>query len=301
MMKHLFLILLLATSTLPLLAQDLLFEVKVDASTVNSSETRIFTNMESSFNQFFNERKWMNEEIELNERIKAVMAINITDIPRTGRFSGQAQIQSVRPIYGSSYESVMINLADRKLNFDFTESQPLVYTPNSFNENLVSVMAFYANLFLGLDYDSYSELGGQSYYDEALNIARSAQQRFGGSGSGWEQFGDQTSRYALIQSVMNAQLEPVREALYLYYRQGLDIMHKDPEGARASILQAIKNIQKANKLNPNAPFITVLVQSKSDEIVQIFTEGDLQIRREAYEIMREIAPANSERYEVMIK
>ncbi len=298
-MRQLSLIFLFLVSGSNLLSQDLLFEVKVDASTVNTSETRIFTNMENSFNQFFNERKWMNEDIKLYERVKAVMAINITDIPRTGRFGGQAQVQSVRPIYGSAYESVMINLADRKLNFDFTESQPLIYTPNSFNDNLVSIMAFYANLFLGLDYDSYSKLGGQSYYDEALNIARSAQQQ--NTGAGWEQFGDQTSRYALIQSIMNAQLEPVREALYLYYRQGLDIMHKDPEAARASILEALKNIQKANKLNPNAPFLVVLIQSKSEEITQIFTEGDLQLRREAYEIMREIAPANSERYEVMIK
>ncbi len=298
-MRPLSLIFLFLVSAFNVLSQDLLFEVKVDASTVNTSETRIFSNMESSFNQFFNERKWMNEDIKLYERVKAVMAINITDIPRTGRFGGQAQVQSVRPIYGSAYESVMINLADRKLNFDFTESQPLIYTPNSFNDNLVSIMAFYANLFLGLDYDSYSKLGGQSYYDEALNIARSAQQQ--NTGVGWEQFGDQTSRYALIQSIMNAQLEPVREALYLYYRQGLDIMHKDPEAARASILEALKNIQKANKLNPNAPFLTVLIQSKSEEITQIFTEGDLQLRREAYEIMREIAPANSERYEVMIK
>jgi hypothetical protein len=298
-MRSLFLFLFLLSQALGSLAQDLFFEVKVDASTVNTSETRIFTNMENSFNQFFNERKWMNEDIALEERVKAVMAVNITDIPRTGRFGGQAQIQSVRPIYGSAYESVMINLADRKLNFDFTESQPLIYTPNSFNENLVSILAFYANLSLGLDSDSYSKLGGQSYFDEALNIARSAQQQ--NIGAGWEQFGDQTSRYALIQSILNGQLEPVREALYLYYRQGLDIMHKDPEAARSSILEALQNIQKANKLNPNAPFITVLLQSKSDEIVQIFTEGDLQIRRQAYEIMREVAPANSEKYEVMIK
>lgn len=299
MIKQSFLILLFTTFALGAFSQDLFFQVKVDASTVNTSETRIFTNMESSFNQFFNDRKWMEEDVEMYERVKAVMAINITDIPRTGRFGGQAQVQSVRPVYGSNYESVMINHAERKFNFDFTESQPLVYTPNSFNENLESILAFYANFLLGLDYDSYSKLGGQSYFDEALNIAKSAQQQ--NIGVGWEQFGDQSSRYALIQSVMNPQLEPVREALYLYYRQGLDVMHKDPEAARATILEALKNIQKAYKLNPNAPFLVVLIQSKSDEIVQIFTEGDLQLRREAYEIMRDISPANSEKYEVMIK
>jgi hypothetical protein len=227
------------------------------------------------------------------------MAINITEIPRTGRYQAQMQVQSVRPIYNSNYESVMINIADRNLYFDYTESQPLIYTRNSFNENLVSILAFYANLLLGMDFDSFTELGGQAYYDEALNIARSADQQ--GFKPGWEQFGSIESRHALIQSVLNSQLEPVRKSLYLYYRQGLDVMEKNPEEARKSIVEALENIRKANKLNPNSPFITLLIQTKSDEIVEIFTEGDLALRRKAYEIMKEISPASSERYDVMIK
>ncbi|WP_296618330.1 DUF4835 family protein [Marivirga sp.] len=282
-----------------IIAQDLFFQVKVDATAANTSETRVFTSMENSFRQFINETKWIQEEVELFERVKGIMAINITEIPRTGRFQAQMQVQSVRPIYNSNYESVMINIADRNLNFDYTESQPLVYTQNSFNDNLVSILAFYANFLLGMDFDSFSELGGQQYYDEALNIARSANQQ--GFKPGWEQFGNIDSKYSLVQSALNAQLEPVRKSLYLYYRKGLDMMETNPEEARKSILEALENIQKANKLNPNSPFVTLLIQSKIEEIIQIFTEGDLAIRRKAYEIMREIAPANSERYEVMIK
>lgn len=282
-----------------LIAQDLFFQVKVDASTANTSETRIFTSMENSFRQFVNETKWMQEEVELFERMKGIMAINITEIPRTGRFQAQMQVQSVRPIYNSNYESVMINIADRNLNFDYTESQPLIYTQNSFNDNLVSILAFYSNFLLGMDFDSFSELGGQAYYDEALNIARSANQQ--GFKPGWEQFGNIDSKYSLVQSALNSQLEPVRKSLYLYYRKGLDLMETKPDEARKSILEALENIQKSNKLNPNSPFITLLIQSKIDEIIQIYTEGDLAVRRKAYEIMRDLAPANSERYEVMIK
>ncbi len=227
------------------------------------------------------------------------MIINITDIPRTGRYQADMQVQSVRPVYNSNYESVMFNIADRKLSFDYTESQPLIYNKNSFNDNLVSILAFYANFLLGMDFDSFSELGGQKYYDEALNIARSAQQQ--GFQPGWEQFGNLQSKYALVQSALNSQLESVRKSLYLYYRKGLDMMEEDPEQARKSILEALENIQKANKLNPNSPFITIILQTKSEEIVQIFTEGDMTIRRKAYEIMRDIAPANSQNYEVMIK
>ncbi|ADR20973.1 DUF4835 domain-containing protein [Marivirga tractuosa] len=282
-----------------LIAQDLFFQIKVDASTANTSETRVFTDMENAFKQFMNETKWTDEELELFERIKGVMVINITDIPRTGRYQADMQVQSVRPVYNSNYESIMFNIADRKLSFDYTESQPLIYTKNSFNNNLVSILAFYANFLLGMDFDSFSELGGQKYYDEALNIARSAQQQ--GFQPGWEQFGNLQSKYALVQSALNSQLEPVRKSLYLYYRKGLDMMEEDPKEARKSVLEALENIQKANKLNPNSPFITVILQTKSEEIVQIFTEGDMTIRRKAYEIMRDIAPANSQDYEVMIK
>ncbi|WMN11431.1 DUF4835 family protein [Marivirga salinae] len=282
-----------------IIAQDLFFQIKVDASTANTSEKRVFTNMENAFRQFINETKWMEEDLESFEMIKGIMAINITEIPRAGRYNAQMQVQSVRPVYNSNYESIMINIADRNFNFDYTESQPLIYKQNSFNDNLVSILAFYANFLLGMDFDSFSELGGQKYYDEALNIARSANQQ--GFKPGWEQFGNLESKYALIQSTLNSQLEPVRKSLYLYYRKGLDIMEDNPEEARKSILKALENIQKVNDLNPNSPFITLLVQTKSDEIVQIFTEGDLALRRKAYEIMREIAPSNSERYEVMIK
>lgn len=299
-MNKVVLIFLISFSTLhSVIAQDLFFQVKVDASAANTSETRIFTSMENSFRQFVNETKWMQEEVELFERVKGIMAINITEIPRTGRFEAQMQVQSVRPIYNSNYESVLINIADRNLNFDYTESQPLNYKQNSFNDNLVSILAFYTNLLLGMDFDSFSELGGQIYYDEALNIARSANQQ--GFKPGWEQFGNLESKYSLIQSALNSQLEPVRESLYLYYRKGLDKMEEDPEEARKSIIEALENIKKSNKLNPNSPFITLIIQTKSEEIIEIFSEGDISLRRKAYEIMKEIAPANSDKYEVMIK
>lgn len=300
MKRIFFIILLYSTFSFTGFAQDLFFQIKVDASAANTSEKRVFTDMENSFVQFINETKWMDEEVELHERLKGVMAINITNIPSTGRYEAQMQVQSVRPIYNSNYESVMINIADREFTFDYTESQPLVYSKNSFNDNLVSILAFYSNFILGMDFDSFSELGGQKYYDEALNIARSANQQ-GYNKQGWAQFGNLESRYALVQSALNSQLEPVRESLYLYYRKGLDKMEDDPKTARASILEALENIQKSNKLNPNSPFIKLIVQAKTDEIVKIFSEGDLALRRKAYSIMKEIAPANSEQYEVMIK
>lgn len=299
MIKSLLTFYIFLASLTSIFAQDLFFQLKVDASTANTSEKRVFTDMENAFKQFINETKWIDEDLEPFERIKGIMVINITEIPRTGRYQADMQVQSVRPVYNSNYESIMINIADRKLSFDYTESQPLIYTRNSFNDNLVSILAFYANFLLGMDFDSFSELGGQEYYDEALNIARSAQQQ--GFQPGWEQFGNLQSKYALVQSALNSQLEPVRKSLYLYYRKGLDVMEEDPEEARKAILEALENIQKANKLNPNSPFITFLLQTKSEEIVQIFTEGDMALRRKAYEIMRDISPANSQEYEVMIK
>ena len=279
--------------------QDLLFDIKVDASTANSSETRVFLNMETAFEQFLNERKWHEAELEPFEKIKGVMAINILSVPRTNQYEAKMQVQSVRPVFNSTYESIMWNVPDSKFNFDYTESQPLDYAPNSFNTHLVSILAYYANLIVGLDMDSYSPLGGQSYLQEAFNIAQAAQQQ--GLGAGWEQFANIDSRFAIIRSIMNSQLESVRQANYTYHRLGLDLIAEQPDEARENILKALIDIQKANKLNANEPFIVLFMQTKVDEIINIFTEGDLQVRRQVYNLMREIAPANSDRYEVMIK
>lgn len=281
------------------LGQDLIFDIKVDASSANSSDSRIITNIQNTFQQFMNDRNWMSQNLEPYERIKAVMAINILNVPSANQYEAKMQIQSLRPVYGSTYESIMWNAPDVNFSFSFTQSQPLDYTPNSRNSHLESILAFYANLIIGLDMDSYSPLGGQDYLDEALNIARAAQQQ--NLGSGWAQFGNIESRYAVIQSILNAQMESLRRANYTYHREGLDKMHENPEEARKNILSAIEAIQKANKLNPNEPFIQLWVQAKVDEIINIFKEGEISQRRKAYNLMREIAPANSDRYEPMIK
>jgi len=281
------------------MSQDLLFQIKVDATAANTSETRVFTNMESSFKQFMNDKNWVEEELEAQERIKGIMAISVVSVPKTGQFETKMQIQTVRPVFNSNYESKLLNASDQNFNFDYVESQPMEYSLNGFNDQLVSVLAFYANVITGLDMDSFAELGGQEYFDEALNIARNAQQQ--NVGAGWAQFGNINSRYSLIQSIINAQNEPVRRAIYLYHRQGLDLMHETPDEARENIAEALAEIQKVNKINPNEPFITVLMQTKVDEIISIFKEGDMQVRRKAYNIMREVAPANSEQYEAMIR
>lgn len=281
------------------IGQDLLFDVKIDASSANTSDNRVITNMQNTFQQFLNDRNWISQDLETYERIKAVMAINIINIPKSGQYEAKMQVQSVRPVYGSTYETIMWNAPDVNFSIAFTESQPLDYSPNSFNSHLESILAFYANLLIGLDMDSYSVLGGQEYFDEAFNIARTAQQQ--NIGTGWRQFDNIESRYAVVQSILNVQLEAVRKANYTYHREGLDRMHENPEEAREKILSVIETIQRVNKLNPNEPFIILWIQAKADEIVNIFKEGEISQRRKAYNLMREIAPANSERYEPMIK
>jgi hypothetical protein len=279
--------------------QDLLFDVKIDASSANTSDNRVITDIQTSFQQFLNDRNWIDEDLETYERIKAVMAINIINIPKAGQYDAKMQVQAVRPIYGSTYESIMWNAPDVNFSFAFAESQPLDYAVNSRNSHLESILAFYANLLIGLDMDSYSPLGGQEYLDEAFNIARAAQQQ--NIGTGWDQFGNIESRFAVIQSILNVQLEPLRKANYTYHREGLDKMSENPPEARENILSVIETIQRINKLNPNEPFIQLWVQAKAEEIVNIFEEGEISQRRKAYNLMREIAPANSERYEPMIK
>lgn len=297
MKKLLTFVLLTLLASLSVKAQELSVQVKVDASNLQTTELRIFRDMENQFRQFLNDRNWTDEEYELFERVQCVLAITISSSPSTGTYNAQVQIQSVRPVFNSTYQTVVFNYADRDWQFNYTESQPINFAENGFNENLPNLLAYYAYMILGFDRDTFENLGGNEFYTQAQQIVQTGTQ----SGApGWEQFGDNNNRYWLNQNVLNSQLSPVREALYLYHRKGLDLFESDPETAKTNILEALKKIQSANKLNANSVFINTFIQTKSDELVQIFSEGDLGVRRQVYTILREIAPSNADTYESII-
>lgn len=273
--------------------QELNCQVKVNSIQIESTERRVFQEMEVEFSKFLNDRKWADERFENNERIACGVNITLESQPSLGNFSATVQVIAARPVYNSSYEAVLMNFADRDFNFEYTQSQPLDFQPTTFISNITSMLGYYAYMMLAFDYDSYEELGGQRYFEAAWAVVNNAQQ----SGyAGWDQFNSIRNRYWLSENSIDQIMEPMRVAMYEYHLKGLDLMADQPEEARVNILEALKKVQIANRSKPRSIMIISFLDAKLDEIVGIFSEGDIAQRREVYNILKSLDPARTEQF-----
>lgn len=281
-------------------AQQLNFTVTINSDRANTQERDIFDNMKTSFEQFLNGRNWIEDEFSTQERIKGNLLITINEMPTVGLFTATVQVQTVRPIYGSNYESLIFNFADRNWTFEYVESQPLEFNRFSFLDNISSLLAFYAYIAIGIDYDSFSLRGGDSFFEIANNIVSNAQQS---PRPGWNQNpSDRRNRYWLTNDLYSSQaMVAVRDAYYLYHRLGMDLLAVKPEEAYKNILEAIKKVSEANKAQPNSILTITFMDAKSDEISNILPKASMQIRTEAVELLLQIDPNNARKYNDILK
>jgi hypothetical protein len=281
-------------------AQELDFRVLINSDRSRFQNTEVFNQMKTSFEQFLNGRTWTSDEYRPEERIKGNLLITISEVPQIGVYSATVQIQVVRPVYGTNYESVVLNFIDRNWAFEYQESQPLEFNRFSFLNNISSLLAFYANIALGMDYDTFALKGGNPYFEVANDIVNNAQQ----SGrTGWVQNpSDRRSRYWLINDIyISTVYAPIREAIYLYHRKGIDQLATAPEEAYSSILEAIRLVAEANKLQPNGIYTISFVDAKSDEIAQVLKNAPFEIREKAVPLLLEIDPNNARKYNELLK
>jgi hypothetical protein len=284
-------------TTFSVAAQELKCTVSVNASAIQTTDQSVFKDMKTAIEQFMNTRKWTNDNYKAHEKIACNFLITITRMPAIGSFAASVQVQSARPIFNSNYNSMVFNFADRDWEFEYIESLPLEYNDNTFTTNLTSMLAYYAYTIIGLDYDTFSELGGTPYFQRALNVVNNAQQT---SAPGWQSLGNSRNRYWLTENLNNSQLLDLRKALYSYHRLGLDTFDKDPDASRAVILKGLKDIKKVRDINPNAILVISFFDAKGKELSNIFSEGNIQARREAYDIITAIDPSNRTTYEKII-
>jgi len=288
---------LFITLCLTSLGQELNCRVIVDAQQVQTTERAVFSEMETEFAQFLNTTKWTNDDFAEEEVINCNILITISDMPSIGVFNASVQILSSRPVYNSSYESVVMNFADRDWQFEYVQSQPLQYNENAFVNNITSLLAYYAHMIIGFDYDTFSELGGSPYFEKAFEIVNIAQNS---NYPGWQQFNSLRNRYWLVENLRSPQLEPIRKALYSYHRQGLDMMTETKEESEKLIIQSLGEIQRANRTRPRSILLIGFMDAKAEELIQIFSESDLPTRRQAYNLLNNIDPARSDQYKALI-
>jgi len=280
-------LLLLSTACL---AQELNCTVSINSAKVASSDRNVFKDMKTALEQFLNSRKWTSDTYRNYEKINCNLLITITDMPTIGSFNASVQIRSARPIFNTNYTSQLFNFADRDWEFEYLESQPLEYNDNTYTTNLTSILAFYAYVIIGLDYDSFSELGGTPYFQKALTVVNNAQQ----SGRpGWQPQGSIRNRYWLQENLNNPQMIDLRKVIYTYHRLAMDDFEKNPDQGREIILKGLKDIKKVRDINPNAILVISFFDAKSKELANIFSAGNIQVRRQAYDIVTVIDPSNN--------
>lgn len=292
-MRKIILVVFFLFSIADVFSQELNATVSVNFQQVANGNPQLFKNLETQVKEFLNTTKWTTKEFTDVEKIECNFFINISTYG-SNNFEATLQVQSSRPVYNSTLSTPILNINDKNFSFRFIEFENLIYDPNTFNSNLVSVLAFYANLIIGLDQDSFSELGGTEYLQIASNIVNVAQT----SGfKGWNQSeGNNNNRNFLISDILSSTFTPFRQALYQYHRLGMDVMADDVKKGKEGVIVGINALAEIQKTRPNALLTRTFFDAKTDEIVSIFSGGPRVNVVPLVETLNRISPLNSQKW-----
>lgn len=273
-------------------AQQLNCVVTVNSDKISNANPQTFKTLEKSITEFVNKTDWTGEAYKQNEKINCSMFITL-DSYNSDQYTATIQVQSSRPIYGSTYASPIFNFNDKDFSFRYVEFENLTFNPTSFDSNLISVLAFYSYFIIGLDGDTFAPLGGSGNLEIAQEILNVAQQ---GGFKGWSQADGNQNRYFLISDILSNTYSPYREAMYQYHFEGLDTMPKNLKAAKEKIIGSIQTLAGLYSVRPNAFLTRVFFDAKSDEIVSIFSAGPNVPITELVETLNRISPINSSKW-----
>lgn len=269
-----------------ILAQELNCTVQINSDKIPQTNKQVFTTLKSSITDFMNNTQFTSMQFSRDERIECNLVL-IVDSYDNNVISGSLQVLSSRPVFNSNYNTQILNFKDNQTTFKYIEFEPLVYSDNNFNGDLVGILSFYANLIIGLDSDSFSKLSGTPYLQKANNFVVLAQQ---GGTTGWKASEKGLNRYQLINEILSNTNVAYRESLYDYHRLGLDQMVDKAVEAKQNLFKAISNLQKIHKIRPNAVPTRVFFDAKSDEIVSVFSGGPDFKKQEVVDLLNNIYP-----------
>jgi hypothetical protein len=277
-------------------AQELRCNVTVNASKIQGTNKNVFTTLQTSLNEFMNGTKWTNHTFSEEERIDCSFFITINEYSGS-RCGGSLQVQARRPVYGSSYQTVILNHVDDDFTFDYIEFDRLDFDLRTFKSNLTSLMAFYAYLILGVDYDGFSLKGGSQFFENARTIVTNAQRE---NYQGWNPYenANRKNRYWIIENILDNSFSYERNAYYKYHRLGLDRLVENIVEGRKQILQALADIKRSfeEQTEVSTPYLRLFFDAKSDELINIFAEASQADRAEAYGLLSEIDSFNPNKY-----
>ena len=267
-------------------AQVLNCKVSVNADLVDQTNSQIFETLERELNEFVNATSWVDIRTEDYNKINCTMLITIENYVNN-EFQANLQLQSSRPVFGSTYATPLLNRKDDDFNFSYQEFESLNFNPNGTNTSLVSLISYYVFVILGVDADSFVLFGGDPYYEQARKIVDLSQaNRF----SGWKQSEKKTNRYWLIDQLSTYPFSLFRQSIYDYHLNGLDVMVNQPEVGKQTISKSISALKSLSESRPNSLVVQLFFDTKSDEVVQIFSGGPSFETSQLREDLNRIAP-----------
>lgn len=287
-----FIYLLIFTFSLHSFSQELNCEVIVNARLTGNENVQIFKTLERQLKEFINNTAWTDKTFSPQERINCSMVLNITDY-NNDIFQANLQVQSARPVYGSTYSTPVYNYNDKDFDFQYLEFQNMVYNPTQFESNLISTLAFHVYMILGMDGDSFAPNGGDEYYKQAQVILNYSQQ---GNFKGWKLEDGQQSRFILIDNVLSPTYKEFRNVLYEYHRNGLDVMSNDTKEAKLAISQSISTLLTMNNRRPNSYIMRVFFDAKAEEIEDVFSGGPTVNIADLVSTLTRIAPMHASKW-----
>ena len=275
-------------------AQELNCTVTVIAPQIGNVDASRFEALEDGIREFINGRRWTNDNFDFEERIECAIQITINEAIGTSVFKGSMQVQSSRPVYNSDYNTAVLLVNDGDIQFEWLDNSNILFSPGQHRDNLSSLLAYYAYMILGMDYDTFSPEGGTPHFLQAQAIVANAQNA---SERGWRSSQGKQNRYWLIENHLSQTFRPVRNCLYNYHRKGLDVLFSDVEGARLTMAEALIDMRSTNRIRPGSYNIQIFFSAKSDEILNVFEPAPDAERTRLLPILKQLDPGNIQSYD----
>jgi len=300
-MKKSLLLFLLVFGFQLLFAQEMQARFSVLANRVSTQvDKKTFQTLQTALTNFINNRKWTTDNYQQQEKIKCNFLLSIDQDLGQNIFKATLTVQAARPVYNSTYESPIINFQDADVIFKYIEFQPVEFNENRvqgsdpLSGNLTAIVAYYINIILGMDYDSFAPKGGDAYFQKAQYIVNNAPES--SQITGWKAFDGLRNRFKLIEGLVDIRYNLVHDAVYSYYRNGLDQFYDNESKGRTGLLKAISYLNTINTENPGAMVIQFFFQGKSNELVKAFSKGEQNVKVQAREILTRLDLSNSNAY-----
>lgn len=296
LLKRYLLVFCFLLSTFYLNAQDFRCNISVNSQRIAGTNVEKFNSLQQELYAFVNDRKWCQYALKMDERLECSILINL-EKQSGDTYDATLTVQLQRPVYKSSYKTSVINFIDKSARFTYVDGDALEYAEGSNLSQLTSLIAFYLNLFLAVDFDTFSLNGGTPYFNKCqdiLNLNQAAAE------PGWQSVeSGQNNRYWLIENFTNNAYSQFHDFFYQYHRLGLDVMADSPDVGRAAVLEALRLLQQVNQQRTALYLMTIIVQTKQQEIINIFKEGSPSEKQTVIQIMKQVDPSNSSKYEAI--